>query len=144
MENSAFSLAFVAKQRYATYDRIVPFLAGVWSICEGMRGPPRESVVRAVKNALLNLLKCTHTGAVFVSATIMFCLQVIAELPISCRARKFILLVYLFIIYCKHSLFEAWIWHISFFLAYGDIALKRISCSGFTDHCFWTLIYICK
>ena len=66
------SLASIAKRRYATYGRILPALIGLGPICEEMKGPQRASVIHAVKNALLSLLKCTHSGVGLVSATSMF------------------------------------------------------------------------
>eukprot|EP00250_Pteridium_aquilinum_P020689 c24907_g1_i2 orf=865-4929(-) len=57
------SLASIAKRRPALYGLILPAMTRLGSICEGIRGPQRPSVVHAVKNALLNLLRCTHSGA---------------------------------------------------------------------------------
>lgn len=57
------SLASIAKRRPAMYGLVLPALTRLGPICEGIRGPQRASVVHAVKNALLNLLRCTHSGA---------------------------------------------------------------------------------
>ncbi|MCO5588873.1 hypothetical protein L7F22_042833 [Adiantum nelumboides] len=57
------SLATMAKRRPAMYGLIIPALSRLGSICEKIRGPQRASIIHAVKNGLLNLLRCTHAGA---------------------------------------------------------------------------------
>ncbi|KAI5061409.1 hypothetical protein GOP47_0023914 [Adiantum capillus-veneris] len=57
------SLATIAKRRPAMYGLIIPALSRLGSICEGIRGPQRASIIHAVKNSLVNLLRCTHAGA---------------------------------------------------------------------------------
>lgn len=57
------SLASVAKQRPSLYGRVLPVLLGLVPHCEAMKGIQVASIAQALKNALANLLKCTHSGA---------------------------------------------------------------------------------
>eukprot|EP00250_Pteridium_aquilinum_P033702 c611_g1_i1 orf=440-4438(-) len=57
------SLASIAKQRPSMYGRVLPVLLGLVPILELMKGAQVKSVAQALKNAFVNLLKCTHSGA---------------------------------------------------------------------------------
>ncbi|KAJ7553566.1 hypothetical protein O6H91_06G103400 [Diphasiastrum complanatum] len=57
------SLAAIAKRRPSLYGRILPTLLSLGPSCESIKGGQVASVVHALKNALLSLLKCTHSGA---------------------------------------------------------------------------------
>lgn len=57
------SLASIAKRRPSLYGRVLPVLLGLGPNCETMKGAQLESVVHALRNAFLSLLKCTHSGA---------------------------------------------------------------------------------
>lgn len=60
---SLCSLAAVAKRRTSLYGRVLPVLLGLAPNCENIKGGQVASVIHALKNALLSLLKCTHSGA---------------------------------------------------------------------------------
>ncbi|KAI5077131.1 hypothetical protein GOP47_0006955 [Adiantum capillus-veneris] len=58
------SLASIGKQRPSLYGRVLPVLLGLvpnWEVIKGVQAT--SSIAQALKNAFLNLLKCTHSGA---------------------------------------------------------------------------------
>ncbi|KAL2622737.1 hypothetical protein R1flu_002942 [Riccia fluitans] len=57
------SLAAVAKRRPSLYGRVLPVLLGLAPNCENIKGGQVASVVHALKNAFISLLKCQHSGA---------------------------------------------------------------------------------
>ncbi|KAL3691207.1 hypothetical protein R1sor_004858 [Riccia sorocarpa] len=57
------SLAAVAKRRPSLYGRVLPVLLGLAPSCENIKGGQVASVVHALKNAFISLLKCQHSGA---------------------------------------------------------------------------------
>ncbi|MCO5605257.1 hypothetical protein L7F22_059437 [Adiantum nelumboides] len=58
------SLASIGKQRPSLYGRVLPVLLGLvpnWEVIKGIQAA--SSLAQALKNAFMNLLKCTHSGA---------------------------------------------------------------------------------
>lgn len=58
-----FSLSAIARKRPAYYGRILPVLLGLDPSCSVIKGLPVAGTHNALKNALVNCLKCTHPGA---------------------------------------------------------------------------------
>ncbi|KAH7422666.1 hypothetical protein KP509_12G019100 [Ceratopteris richardii] len=59
------SLSSIAKQRPSLYGRVLPVLLGLvphWDAIKCVQGT--SGIPQALKNAFVNLLKCTHSGAV--------------------------------------------------------------------------------
>ncbi|EFJ23751.1 hypothetical protein SELMODRAFT_442688 [Selaginella moellendorffii] len=57
------SLAAIAKRRPSFYGRILPVLLSLGPSCEAIKGGQVASVVTALKNAFVQLLKCTYPAA---------------------------------------------------------------------------------
>ena len=57
------SLVSIAKQRPTLYGRVLPVLLGLVASLDVVKGVQMTSLTQALKNAFVNLLKCTHSAS---------------------------------------------------------------------------------